>query len=50
MLACIACSTKDGGEGGHRSATATPNSGKSLTSQVHVLMCILILLQYSVHK
>uniref|UniRef100_A0A0D3F9C5 BRX domain-containing protein n=1 Tax=Oryza barthii TaxID=65489 RepID=A0A0D3F9C5_9ORYZ len=34
MLACIACSTKDGGEGGHRSATATPNSGKSLTSQL----------------
>uniref|UniRef100_A0A0D9VJW9 BRX domain-containing protein n=1 Tax=Leersia perrieri TaxID=77586 RepID=A0A0D9VJW9_9ORYZ len=34
MLACIACSTKEGGEGGHRSAAATPNAGKSLTSQL----------------
>ncbi|KAF0921490.1 hypothetical protein E2562_007028 [Oryza meyeriana var. granulata] len=34
MLACIACSTKDGGEGGHRSAASTPNAGKSLTSQL----------------
>ncbi|KAG8059744.1 hypothetical protein GUJ93_ZPchr0002g26302 [Zizania palustris] len=36
MLACIACSTKDGGDDGHRSA-ATPNgrdAGKSLTSQL----------------
>ncbi|XP_006647744.1 protein Brevis radix-like 2 [Oryza brachyantha] len=34
MLACIACSTKDGGEGSHRSAASTPNAGKSLTSQL----------------
>jgi hypothetical protein len=36
MLACIACSTKDGGEDGSRAA-ATPHgrdAGKSLTSQV----------------
>lgn len=36
MLACIACSTKDGGEDGSR-AVGAPNgrdAGKSLTSQV----------------
>lgn len=39
MLACIACSTKDGGEDGGTRAVATPNgrdAGKSLTSQVNV--------------
>jgi hypothetical protein len=38
MLACIACSTKDGGEDGGRAA-ATHNgrdAGKSLTSQVYM--------------
>ncbi|KQK00899.1 protein Brevis radix-like 2 isoform X2 [Brachypodium distachyon] len=37
MLACIACSTKDGGEDGGTRAVATPNgrdAGKSLTSQL----------------
>ncbi|GJM86542.1 hypothetical protein PR202_ga02411 [Eleusine coracana subsp. coracana] len=34
MLACIACSTKEGGEDGSRGAAATPHGGKSLTSQV----------------
>jgi hypothetical protein len=33
MLACIACSAKEGGEDGSRAA-ATPHGGKSLTSQV----------------
>jgi hypothetical protein len=35
MLACIACSTKEGGEDGSRGAAATPHGGKSLTSQVN---------------
>ncbi|XP_062222306.1 protein Brevis radix-like 2 [Phragmites australis] len=37
MLACIACSTKEGGEDGARAAAATPHArdaGKSLTSQL----------------
>ncbi|KAG8071997.1 hypothetical protein GUJ93_ZPchr0006g43934 [Zizania palustris] len=37
MLACIACSAKDGADDGHRPAAATPNgrdAGKSLTSQL----------------
>ncbi|KAK3155009.1 hypothetical protein QOZ80_2BG0197700 [Eleusine coracana subsp. coracana] len=34
MLACIACSTKEGGEDGSRGAAATPHGGKSLTSQL----------------
>ncbi|KAL6633709.1 hypothetical protein ACP70R_026380 [Stipagrostis hirtigluma subsp. patula] len=33
MLACIACSTKEGGEDGGRAAAATPH-GRSLTSQL----------------
>ncbi|XP_062220019.1 protein Brevis radix-like 2 isoform X1 [Phragmites australis] len=39
MLACIACSTKDGGEDGSRAAAAaTPHGGKSLTSQLKDMM------------
>ncbi|TVU28132.1 hypothetical protein EJB05_19641 [Eragrostis curvula] len=34
MLACIACSTKEGGEDTSRAAAATPHGGKSLTSQL----------------
>lgn len=39
MLACIACSSKEGGEDGSRAAATTPHHGKeaavkSLTSQV----------------